>query len=236
MRFVYCTTSESNVCIVCEVNGSLRYSIHTYIWHPYTQVPVSFVNRAGTVLSNVRNCVSPFPGCSVSQHKLFPIKEKHGSETSWPLCCPQPKDPSPEACCPQASPRRRDQRGWKRGGDASIPNPPISSFFHGLKEISYQSDMCVSSPSWERHFFIPLSCWLKYSSSPFPPSVNKLHKLLPLLMDLSAPLSPHPSRSSVYLVFPENNCDGKGCEWLSFQCMLSASPFEDELEDTKSGR
>ena len=54
---------------------------------------------------------------------------------------------------PQASPRRHDQRGWKRGGDASIPNPPISSFFHGLKEISYQSDTCVSSPSWEMRFF-----------------------------------------------------------------------------------
>ena len=93
---------------------------------------------------------------------------------------------------------------------------PSSSFFHGLKEISYQSDTCVSSPSWERRFFIPLSCLLKYSSSPFPPSTHKLHKLLPLLTDLSAPLSPHPFHSSIYLVFPENNRDGKGCEWLSF--------------------
>lgn len=41
-------------------------------------------------------------------------------------------------------------------------------------------------------------------------------------MDLSARLSPHPFHSSVHHVFPENNCDGKGCEWLSFQGMLSA--------------
>lgn len=179
--------------------------------------------------------------CLLSLAVRFPsksfslLRKNMGLRHHDPFVVPE-KDPSPEAWCPQASPRRQEQRGWKRGGDVSIPNAPISSFFHGLKEISYQSDTCISSPSWERHFFIPLSCLLKYSSSPFPPSINKLHELLPLLMDLSARLSPHPFHSSIHLVFPENNCDGKGCEWFSFQGMLSASPFEDELEDTKSGR
>lgn len=234
MWFVYCTTLESNVCIACEVNGSLRYSIHTYIWHPYTQVPVSFVNRAGTVLSNVRNCVSPFPGCSVSQHKLFPIKEKHGSETSWLLCCPQPKDPNPEACCPSSLSQETWPERLEKGRGCIHPKP-TNQLFLSRTERNQLSVRYVCFLSFLGDaFLLPLSCLLKYSSSPFPPSVNKFHELLPLLMDLSAPLSPHPSRSSVYLVFPENNCDGKGCEWLSFQCMLSTSPFEDE--DTKSGR
>lgn len=141
------------------------------------------------VLSNVRNCVSPFPGCSVSQHKLSLLRENMGLRYHDPFVVPE--DPKPWSLLASSASQETVSREAGKGRDVSIPNPPISSFFHGLKEIGYQSDTCISSPSWRR-FFIPLSCLLKYSSSPFP-SINKLHELLPLLMDLSARLSPHPS-------------------------------------------
>ena len=103
--------------------------------------------------------------CLLSLAVRFPsksfslLRKNMGLRHHDPFVVPE-KDPSPEAWCPQASPRRQEQRGWKRGGDVSIPNAPISSFFHGLKEISYQSDTCISSPSWER-VSVPL-LWLRW--------------------------------------------------------------------------
>ena len=194
------------------MNGSLGYTIPTYVYIPtHKSLCHLLIGLAQPCPVSETVCLLALAVQSPSTNFSL-LRKKNWSETSLPLCYPKPKDPSSDICCPQVSPRRRDQRGLEKGTGCIISNPPTSSFFHGLKEISYQSDTCVSSPSWERRFFIPLSCLLKYSSSPFPPSTHKLHKLLPLLTDLSAPLSPHPFHSSIYLVFPENNRDGKGCE------------------------
>lgn len=173
---------------------------------------MSFVNRVGAALSMSETvCLLALAVQSPSINFSL-LRKKMGLRHHYPFVVRSQRTQALKFVVHKPLPGDVTREGWKRGVEASISNPPTSSFFHGLKEISYQSDTCVSSPSWERRFFISLSCLLKYSSSPFPPSTNKLHELLPLLMDLSAPLSPHPFHSSLYLVFPENNCDGKGCE------------------------
>ena len=107
--------SESSVCIVCDVNGSLRYTIPTYVYMP------THKSLCHLLIGLVQPCPVSETVCLLALAVQSPstnfslLRKKKGSETSLALCCPKPKDPSSDICRPQASPRRCDQTGLEKG-------------------------------------------------------------------------------------------------------------------------
>ena len=99
------------------------------------------------------------------------LRKKMGLGYHYPLAAPSLRTQALRSVVLKPLPGDMTREVWKRRGAAFISHPLVSSFFHGY----YPLNACNSSPSWERCFFTPVNCLLKYSSSPFPLSINQLH-------------------------------------------------------------